>query len=387
MNILVIPSWYPNPKLKTQGLFFRDQALALSKKHNVEVIYCHRGSSFYKKTYNDNGVNTHFWSYRLRAGKYIGMLFRILIFIIMYIRYQAKNKVDIIHCHSVAFNQDGSGGIAGVILGKLFSKPVIITEHATVFHSKNYSLIEKKIMQWALNNASSLVTVSDGLKESLLDFTKRNDILTIPNTLDFRLFDTVTDADLKPLCNVINLCSVGYLMKKKGFDRLILVIENIKKKFYIPIHLKIIGDGPEMPLLKNMIEDKGLSSEVELLGELNKDDIAQHMRQSDLFILLSRVETFGVVIIEALASGLYCIATKSGGPEYIISRDSLGELLENTDNIDYLSERIANVFLSEKFKVDADLRKQYVSENYSYDSFLDSFEKLILSKYEISRDS
>jgi Glycosyltransferase len=175
--------------------------------------------------------------------------------------------------------------------------------------------------------------------------------------------------------------------EEKGFDRLILVIENIKKKFYIPIHLKIIGDGPEMPLLKNMIEDKGLSSEVELLGELNKDDIAQHMRQSDLFILLSRVETFGVVIIEALASGLYCIATKSGGPEYIISRDSLGELLENTDNIDYLSERIVNVFLSEKFKVDADLRKQYVSENYSYDSFLDSFEKLILSKYEISRDS
>ncbi|RAZ35502.1 glycosyltransferase family 4 protein, partial [Enterobacter hormaechei subsp. xiangfangensis] len=55
MNILTIPSWYPNPKLKTQGLFFRDQALALSKKHNVDVIYCHRGTAFYNKKYNDNG--------------------------------------------------------------------------------------------------------------------------------------------------------------------------------------------------------------------------------------------------------------------------------------------------------------------------------------------
>jgi len=60
LNILTIPSWYPNPKLKTQGLFFRDQALALSKKHNVDVIYCHRGTAFYNKKYNDNGlVNTY----------------------------------------------------------------------------------------------------------------------------------------------------------------------------------------------------------------------------------------------------------------------------------------------------------------------------------------
>ncbi|MEA4019564.1 hypothetical protein VBJ55_07840, partial [Enterobacter hormaechei] len=47
----------------------------------------------------------------------------------------------------------------------------------------------KKIMKWALENASSLVAVSDGLKESLLEFTNREDIYTIPNTLDVKLFD------------------------------------------------------------------------------------------------------------------------------------------------------------------------------------------------------
>lgn len=383
MNILTIPSWYPNPKLKTQGLFFRDQALALSKKHNVDVIYCHRGTAFYNKKYNDNGLNTYFWGYRLRAGKYIGMLIRILVFIAMYIKYQKNKKVDVIHCHSVAFNQDGSAGIAGVIIGKIFSKPVIITEHATVFQAKNYSYIEKKIMKWALENASSLVAVSDGLKESLLEFTNRKDIYTIPNTLDVKLFDTEKVKKSTSSNGVINICSVGYLMQKKGFDRLILAFDKIKDNYNIAFQLKIIGDGPDLDTLKEMIEQKGLKSNIEMLGEQSKDEIAYHMRQSDVFILLSRVETFGVVFIEALASGLFCIATKSGGPEFIIKNDMLGELLENIDDANYFSEKIANVLLSEKFKSDASLRKKFVNDNYSYDSFLTSFDNLILSKYEI----
>ncbi|WP_057057400.1 glycosyltransferase [Enterobacter cloacae] len=172
-------------------------------------------------------------------------------------------------------------------------------------------------------------------------------------------------------------------MQKKGFDRLILAFDKIKENYNIAFQLKIIGDGPDLDTLKEMIEQKGLKSNIEMLGEQSKDEIAYHMGQSDVFILLSRVETFGVVFIEALASGLFCIATKSGGPEFIIKNDMLGELLENIDDANYFSEKIANVLLSEKFKSDVSLRKKFVNDNYSYDSFLTSFDNLILSKYEI----
>ncbi|HCD3977832.1 TPA: glycosyltransferase family 4 protein, partial [Enterobacter hormaechei] len=110
--------------------------------------------------------------------------------------------------------------------------------------------------------------------------------------------------------------------------RLILAFDKIKENYNIAFQLKIIGDGPDLDTLKEMIEQKGLKSNIEMLGEQSKDEIAYHMGQSDVFILLSRVETFGVVFIEALASGLFCIATKSGGPEFIIKNDMLGELLE-----------------------------------------------------------
>ncbi|NBG13493.1 glycosyltransferase, partial [Enterobacter hormaechei] len=199
-------------------------------------------------------------------------------------------------------------------------------------------------------------------------------IYTIPNTLDVKVFDIEKVKKSISSNGVINICSVGYLMQKKGFDRLILAFDKIKENYNIAFQLKIIGDGPDLDTLKEMIEQKGLKSNIEMLGEQSKDEIAYHMGQSDVFILLSRVETFGVVFIEALASGLFCIATKSGGPEFIIKNDMLGELLENIDDANYFSEKIANVLLSEKFKSDVSLRKKFVNDNYSYDSFLTSFD-------------
>ncbi|MBK4340616.1 glycosyltransferase family 4 protein, partial [Enterobacter hormaechei] len=187
-----------------------------------------------------------------------------------------------------------------------------------------------------------------------------------PNTLDVKLFDIEKVKKSTSSNGVINICSVGYLMQKKGFDRLILAFDKIKENYNIAFQLKIIGDGPDLDTLKEMIEQKGLKSNIEMLGEQSKDEIAYHMGQSDVFILLSRVETFGVVFIEALASGLFCIATKSGGPEFIIKNDMLGELLENIDDANYFSEKIANVLLSEKFKSDVSLRKKFVNDNYSY---------------------
>ncbi|EGY3896666.1 glycosyltransferase, partial [Escherichia coli] len=174
--------------MRTQGLFFRDQARALSKEHEVDVLYCHRGKRFYSNLYTDDGIKTFYWGYRLRIGSILGMISRIFIYCMMFILYQKKRKVDIIHCHSVAFNQDGSAGIAGVILGKLFSIPVVITEHATVFSNKKYGRFEKRLMRWALSNADMIICVSEGLRDILEEMTLRQDILIIPNTIDFKTF-------------------------------------------------------------------------------------------------------------------------------------------------------------------------------------------------------
>lgn len=380
MKILVIPSWYPNPKTKTQGLFFRDQSLALSKKHDVSVIYCHRGKSFYTKKYNDNNLMTYYWGYRLKFGALLGLLTRLIVFISMFMRYFAKNKPDVIHCHSVAFNQDGGGGIAGVILGRLFSIPTIVTEHATIFESKNYGIFEKWLMRWALQHATVVIAVSEGLQRILHDFTDRQDILVIPNTVDTAIFSRAQSTIEVPDKQPVRICSVGYLMTKKGFDRLICLAAVLKEKYKKDIHVRIIGDGPENIHLQQLITENNLSDSVGILGELEKKDIANVMMESDIFILLSRLETFGVVFIEALSTGLYCIGTKCGGPEYILKHDFLGAVLDNSDDISYLSEHVDEVIRSGVYRQSKKERVDYVMDMYSYDSFLLKFDDLVLSK-------
>lgn len=382
MKIVVIPSWYPNDRLHTQGAFFRDQALALSQDHEVDVIYCHRGKYFSSRTYSDEGVNTHYWNYRLRLGSFLGMLGRILIFLLMFTFYYRKNKPSFIHCHSVAFNQNGAAGIAGVLIGKIYSIPVVITEHATVFTTKNYSFSEKKLMQWALIRADDVIAVSVELKQQLFEFCGRVSIEVIPNTLDVNKFNPPTQP-IKSKNDYIKMCSVGYLMHKKGFDRLINVMFLLNKRKDINLKLDIIGDGPEKKDLMEMVAKLGLTDSISFLGEMSKNEVARVLPNYDIFILLSRVETFGVVFIEALACGLYCIGTKCGGPEFILDDKRLGAIFENSDSPSDYTEELASLVLNEDIFGFRNYRFSVVEDRYSFTSFRREFYDKVIKKYEL----
>ncbi|MBW3477334.1 glycosyltransferase family 4 protein [Hafnia alvei] len=382
MKIVVIPSWYPNDRLHTQGAFFRDQALALSETHEVDVIYCHREKYFSSRTYADEGVNTHYWNYRLRLGSFLGMLGRILIFLLMFTFYYRKNKPGLIHCHSVAFNQNGAAGIAGILIGAIYSIPVIITEHATVFATKNYSFLEKKLMQWALNKADTVIAVSVELKQHLFEFCGRVSIEVIPNTLDVNKFNpSIQTRKLKN--DHIKMCSIGYLMHKKGFDRLINVIFLLKKRKNIHVKLDIIGDGPEKAALMKMVAKLGLTDSISFLGEMSKNEVARVLPNYDIFILLSRVETFGVVFIEALACGLYCIGTQCGGPEYILDDTRLGVIFKNSDIPSDYVEELSLLLLNKSIFEFRDYRFSVAENRYSFTSFRHEFYDKVIKKYEL----
>lgn len=382
-SLLVIPSWYPNERLETQGLFFRDQTIALSKKfENTYLIYCHRGSFFKCSEYNDEGIFTTYLQYRLRLGALLGLFFRLVIFFVLYVRHQIKyGKPDVIHCHSVAFNQDGAAGIVGVLISLLFNIPIVITEHATIFKNKNYKWIEKKLMVWALNKCTYLVAVSDSLKNDLsLLINKTKKIHVIPNTLNISLFSPESPATRKYNNSIIRFVSVGYLMHKKGFDRLINLMLFLKNQ-NIDFELDIVGAGPLEHNLAYMIKTLKLDGNIKLLGERSKEEIALLLPSYDLFILLSRCETFGVVFIEALASGLFCIGTQCGGPEHILTDNRLGFIVENTENVsDYIDA--IYFFKKNKYKLmsmeNKEYRFEYSKNNYSYESFSDSFMNMFI---------
>ena len=102
------------------------------------------------------------------------------------------------------------------------------------------------------------------------------------------------------------------------------------------VYLYIIGEGHLHPNLQKMINTFGLNEQIKLLGMMNRNEIGQIMQKSDAFVLASRVETFGVVYIEAMLAGLPVIATACGGPEEFVDEDN--GILIPVDNVELLAK-------------------------------------------------
>ena len=96
------------------------------------------------------------------------------------------------------------------------------------------------------------------------------------------------------------------------------------------IVLTIIGDGPEKDKLKLLSHKLEVNNRINFIGYQKKIVVADIIRDHDALVLSSQVETFGVVLIEAMSAGLPVIATKCGGPESIVLPET-GMLVESND--------------------------------------------------------
>ncbi len=117
----------------------------------------------------------------------------------------------------------------------------------------------------------------------------------------------------------IRLIYVGRVVEEqKRISDLIKIVQELSAR-KISFHLKIVGDGTEMPLLKESLQDEIKKGTVELLGWLKTDEVIHHLLQSDLFLLTSAYEGFCIALLEAMANGCCPIVTdiKSGNKQLI----------------------------------------------------------------------
>jgi len=101
------------------------------------------------------------------------------------------------------------------------------------------------------------------------------------------------------------------------------------------VRLEIGGDGPYLKPLKELVRQEELEEQVLFLGRLGREQVLHKLLQADALVLSSHYETFGIVLIEALACGKPVVATRCGGPECIV--DQTNGLLVETNNIQDLS--------------------------------------------------
>ena len=364
MHVMFIPSWYDNSRNKVHGSFFREQATKLQES-GVKVTVAYNeiwpltlmgkvkeksGLSFKVekglRTYrykNYNFIPKHPLMFNI-FDKRMEKLYKEVV--------KKEGKVDVIHAQSSLW-----GGISAAYVAKKYNIPLVITEHSSVKRGQYVRESYYKRIVNSYKSADAIVAVGNGLKKEIEELTSRKDIKVIGNLVDLSLFDI---RDIKKESDEFIFFAVAFLEGEKGFDTL---IKAFSKKFRNEnVRLVIGGDGCQREWLEGIAKSEGVEKKVTFVGALSREEVANWMNKCDAFVLPSRYETFGVVYIEALASGKPVIGTFNGGAEDIVNQD-VGILVE-IDNVKKLSNAMEYIRKNNKEYKPEELRK-YCTEKFS----------------------
>lgn len=218
-----------------------------------------------------------------------------------------RKSIDTLHANFCV-----PDGIATRKLGRTLKLPYLITEHQGHLAEIIANPYLKRKMITAYNQAHCVIVVSERLRKVLIPAgVKPNQITVIPNGIDTSLFLPCH----KP-CAIKKLISISYLVENKGIQVLLKALNLHKDK---SLSLSIVGDGVYRHELEELCSELGFADRVKFLGEKNPDEVAKLLSEHDALVHPSFIESFGIVVVEAMASGLPVLATINGGSEDILT--------------------------------------------------------------------
>ena len=336
MKLLIVPSWYPTNIHPESGTFFRDRAKILQRcgfSITIATHILHSTKDILKFKQNGNNIEPEVDDgvviYKTESiNPFPKMPSKAFNHYKKSILSLVKNVIKISKPEFVFINSSLYGGAA---LAKfLYSEmiPFMVSEHLKEFILKDqFSLFQKECINECYNYSSKILATSMVLKNEIINNFNINNkrVVLIPNPADTKYFLPKR----RKTGDTFTFISVSLLRPEKRLDILIKAFAILFK--HIPnIVLTIIGNGPEKNKLKLLSHKLGVSNRINFIGYQNKMAVSDILRDHDALVLSSDVETFGVVIVEAMSVGLPVIATKCGGPESIIVRET-GVLVESND--------------------------------------------------------
>jgi glycosyltransferase involved in cell wall biosynthesis len=352
LKILFLPGWYPTAKNKIYGIFVKEHAKAVSLYDDLVVLYNERGDKNSKRLWEvisdqkEDGIRT------IRVKHKEFFIPKISYFIYLYSTFLSFHNLitrgwrsDIIHVHGL------SAALPGVILGMMYHIPVVMTEHWTGFPRRSLRFIDKLNAKFSMNKANLILPVSEDLGKAIRSYGIKSKLEVIPNVVDTTLFCPTVDKFNRKSEGKKRILLVALLIPRKGISYLFEALANLKEKRQDFI-LNIVGDGPFRKEYEKLADGLALTNVVKFLGIKTKVEVAGIMRNSDFFVLPSLWETFGCVLIEAMASGLPLIGTDVCGVREVIN-ESNGILIPSRDimsletNINYMLDHYQN-YSSEK---------------------------------------
>jgi glycosyltransferase involved in cell wall biosynthesis len=236
--------------------------------------------------------------------------------------YMARyGRPDLIAAQSATW-----AGQAAWRANRTWGLPYVITEVNTGFGTGRIRGWQAALSRRAFAGAEAVVAISQNLRSRLLQLGGTTRIDVVPCTVD----ESYWTPPPRPRERApFTFYAQAHLSPRKGFD---LLIRAFARKFrgQTAVRLVIGGGGPIRQELEALADTAGVRSQVTFLGAVPRDAVREAMWAANCFVLPSHAENFGVVLIEALATGLPVISTHCGGPEDIVN-DEVGMLLRPGD--------------------------------------------------------
>ena len=256
-------------------------------------------------------------------------------------------SIDVLHVHYAIPHAYAAYMAKKMLKEQSINIPIVTTLHGTDITLVGNHPSYKTAVTFSINKSDIVTCVSKSLKEDTLNqFEIKKEIKVIPNFIDINKYIIQQD-----LCVVENpIPSKKFIISHVSNFRPVKNIFNVIKVFYniqkeIDCKLLMIGEGPEKIKAEKMCNDLGISNLVEFLGNTNQ--VEKNLCHSDLFLLPSSTESFGLAALEAMASKVAVISSNAGGlPE--INIDGKTGYVCNFNDIDSMTNKAISVLNDKK---------------------------------------
>jgi N-acetyl-alpha-D-glucosaminyl L-malate synthase BshA len=275
------------------------------------------------------------------------------------------HKIEVLHVHYAIPH-----AYAGYMAKKMLEEENIYIPMVTTLHGTDITLVGshpfyKTAVTFSINNSDVVTSVSQSLKDDTLQlFDIKKEIHVVPNFIDIpKKINPFTDCERDMMAEKGEriITHVSNLRKVKRVKDVIEVFDRIQKK--IPSKLIIVGEGPEREECETLCAKKGIEEKVLFVG--NSNEVDKILCFTDLFILPSEKESFGLAALEAMACGVPVISSNTGGlPE--VNIQGVSGFLSDVGNVEEMAENAIKILKSDEEL--AKFKKQAIEAAMIYDT-------------------
>lgn len=245
-------------------------------------------------------------------------------------------KPAILHSH-FATHYSFLGNISG------FKKHIVTVWGSDVFVFPKKRWLNKWILKFNFKHANVIVSTSHAMAKEASLYTNKL-IEVIPFGIDFNVFKP--DHKIKANKSEIIIGNIKSLEPIYGIDILIKAFNLVKIKFLeIKLKLIIVGKGSKFEEYQNLVLDLGLKNDVVFMGSVSQEEVPDILNTFDIFACLSRNESFGVSVIEAMACKIPVVVTKNPGFLEVVNSENNG-LFVDIENINEAADKISELILN-----------------------------------------